>query len=41
MGGSVVVRTCPMLQERGYRVGGVVVLDVVEGASTPTHLTPD
>ena len=31
MGGSVVVRTCPLLLERKYRVGGVAVLDVVEG----------
>jgi hypothetical protein len=33
MGGSVVVRTCPLLLERKYRVGGVAVLDVVEGTS--------
>ena len=31
MGGAVVVRACPLLQDRKYRVGGVVVLDVVEG----------
>jgi protein phosphatase methylesterase 1 len=31
MGGSVVVRTCPSLLERKYRVSGVAVLDVVEG----------
>ncbi|KAJ7909050.1 hypothetical protein B0H13DRAFT_2494178, partial [Mycena leptocephala] len=31
MGGSVVVRSVPLLQEAGYRVSGVVVLDVVEG----------
>ncbi|KAJ7909052.1 hypothetical protein B0H13DRAFT_2494190 [Mycena leptocephala] len=30
MGGSVVVRSVPLLQEAGYRVSGVVVLDVVE-----------
>lgn len=31
MGGSVVVRACPKLQELGYIVSGVAVLDVVEG----------
>ena len=31
MGGSVVVRACPKLQELRYVVSGVVVLDVVEG----------
>lgn len=31
MGGSVVVRACPMLLERKYKIGGVAVLDVVEG----------
>jgi hypothetical protein len=31
MGGAVVVQTCPLLLERKYRVGGVAVLDVVEG----------
>jgi len=33
MGGSVAVRTCPMLIEQGYRVAGVAVLDVVEGTA--------
>ncbi|TFY83903.1 hypothetical protein EWM64_g87 [Hericium alpestre] len=33
MGGAVMVRACPLLQERGYGVGGVVVLDVVEGTA--------
>lgn len=31
MGGSVVVRACPKLQELKYIVSGVAVLDVVEG----------
>ena len=31
MGGSVVVRACPKLQDLGYIVSGVAVLDVVEG----------
>ena len=34
MGGSVLVRTCPMLLENKYRVAGVAVLDVVEGEPT-------
>ncbi|KAJ7909054.1 Alpha/Beta hydrolase protein [Mycena leptocephala] len=33
MGGSVVVRSVPLLQDAGYRVSGVVVLDVVEGTA--------
>ncbi|EGO24925.1 hypothetical protein SERLADRAFT_370151 [Serpula lacrymans var. lacrymans S7.9] len=33
MGGSVVVRTCPMLLELKYKVAGVAVLDVVEGSA--------
>ncbi|KAF9037867.1 protein phosphatase methylesterase [Hymenopellis radicata] len=33
MGGSVIVRSCPMLLEANYRVAGVVVLDVVEGSA--------
>ncbi|KAH7928324.1 protein phosphatase methylesterase [Leucogyrophana mollusca] len=33
MGGSVVVRTCPLLQEKKYAIAGVVVLDVVEGSA--------
>ncbi|KAG8214223.1 Alpha/Beta hydrolase protein [Butyriboletus roseoflavus] len=33
MGGSVVVRACPKLQELGYVVSGVAVLDVVEGTA--------
>ena len=31
MGGSVVVRACPMLLEHRYKVTGIAVLDVVEG----------
>ena len=31
MGGSVVVRSCPMLLQHKYRVTGVAVIDVVEG----------
>ncbi|TCD61169.1 Protein with carboxyl methyl esterase activity [Steccherinum ochraceum] len=30
LGGSVCVRACPLLQDRKYKVTGVVVLDVVE-----------
>ncbi|KAI5119450.1 hypothetical protein M0805_008387 [Coniferiporia weirii] len=33
MGGSVLVRACPMLLESKYRVTGVAVLDVVEGSA--------
>jgi len=33
MGGSVVVRACPKLQELRYVVSGVAVLDVVEGTA--------
>ncbi|KAI0050524.1 protein phosphatase methylesterase [Auriscalpium vulgare] len=33
MGGAVVVRACPLLLERKYKVGGVSVLDVVEGTA--------
>ncbi|KAG8903602.1 Protein with carboxyl methyl esterase activity [Tulasnella sp. 403] len=33
MGGTVVVRACPRLQENKYRIGGVIVLDVVEGSA--------
>ncbi|KAH0828157.1 Alpha/Beta hydrolase protein [Lanmaoa asiatica] len=33
MGGSVVVRACPKLQDLGYVVSGVAVLDVVEGTA--------
>ncbi|EIM90705.1 protein phosphatase methylesterase [Stereum hirsutum FP-91666 SS1] len=33
MGGAVIVRACPRLLERKYRVGGVAVLDVVEGSA--------
>lgn len=31
MGGSVLVRACPMLLSKKYRITGVAVLDVVEG----------
>ncbi|KAH8834177.1 Alpha/Beta hydrolase protein [Flagelloscypha sp. PMI_526] len=31
MGGSVVTRACPLLQEKKYHVGGVAVLEAVEG----------
>lgn len=31
MGGTVLVRACPILQDAKYRVSGVIVLDVVEG----------
>jgi protein phosphatase methylesterase 1 len=33
MGGSVVVRACPLLIAAKYRVSGVAVLDVVEGTA--------
>ncbi|KAH7908901.1 Alpha/beta hydrolase family-domain-containing protein [Hygrophoropsis aurantiaca] len=33
MGGSVIVRACPHLQNAGYTLAGVVVLDVVEGSA--------
>jgi len=33
MGGSVLVRACPMLLAKKYRVTGVAVLDVVEGSA--------
>ncbi|KAG8743786.1 Protein with carboxyl methyl esterase activity [Ceratobasidium sp. 414] len=33
MGGTAVVHACPKLQEGGYRVAGVAVLDVVEGSA--------
>ncbi|KAG7087681.1 hypothetical protein E1B28_013629 [Marasmius oreades] len=33
MGGSVITRACPILLEKKYKVGGVVVLDVVEGSA--------
>lgn len=32
LGGSVIVRACPLLQELKYRITGVAVLDIVEGA---------
>ena len=31
MGGSIVVDACPSIQEAGYKVAGVAVIDVVEG----------
>ena len=31
MGGSAIVRSCPKLLEKKYRIAGVAVLDVVEG----------
>ncbi|KAL0568844.1 Protein phosphatase methylesterase 1 [Marasmius crinis-equi] len=33
MGGSIITRACPLLIEKKYKVGGVVVLDVVEGSA--------
>lgn len=38
MGGSVLVRACPMLQENKYRITGVAVLDVVEGMQTESDM---
>lgn len=45
MGGAVCVKTCPRLQEKGYKVAGVAVLDVVEGvellsSKDPTNTFP-
>ncbi|KAF9070588.1 Alpha/Beta hydrolase protein [Rhodocollybia butyracea] len=33
MGGSIVTRACPVLLDKKYKVGGVAVLDVVEGSA--------
>ncbi|KAJ3732169.1 Alpha/Beta hydrolase protein [Lentinula guzmanii] len=33
MGGSIVTRACTMLLDEKYKIGGVVVLDVVEGSA--------
>ncbi|KAJ7719621.1 Alpha/Beta hydrolase protein [Mycena maculata] len=33
MGGAVAVRACPLVQDAGYRVTGVAVIDVVEGTA--------
>jgi len=33
MGGSIVTRACPMLLDKQYKIGGVAVLDVVEGSA--------
>ncbi|CUA71322.1 protein phosphatase methylesterase 1 [Rhizoctonia solani] len=33
MGGTAVVHACPFLLEKGYRISGVAVLDVVEGSA--------
>ncbi|KIM29753.1 hypothetical protein M408DRAFT_304699 [Serendipita vermifera MAFF 305830] len=33
MGGAACVKACPLLQEKKYSVGGVAVLDVVEGSA--------
>ncbi|KAJ6611157.1 protein phosphatase methylesterase [Mycena sp. CBHHK59/15] len=33
MGGAVVVRACPQLLERKFRISGIAVLDVVEGSA--------
>ncbi|EUC58391.1 protein phosphatase methylesterase [Rhizoctonia solani AG-3 Rhs1AP] len=33
MGGTAVVHACPSLLEKGYRISGVAVLDVVEGSA--------
>ena len=35
MGGAACVKACPVLQEKKYSVGGVAVLDVVEGTRGP------
>ncbi|KAF5367808.1 hypothetical protein D9757_010328 [Collybiopsis confluens] len=33
MGGSIVTRACPKLLDKKYKIGGVAVLDVVEGSA--------
>lgn len=33
MGAAPVLSACPVLQDKGYKVAGVGVLDVVEGRS--------
>jgi protein phosphatase methylesterase 1 len=33
MGGAVCTRACPDLQKAGYVIGGITVLDVVEGTA--------
>ncbi len=35
LGGSVIVRACPILQAKKYKITGVTVIDVVEGLFTP------
>ena len=40
LGGSVCVRTVPLLLERKYRITGVAVLDVVEGAPVQDQRIP-
>ena len=34
MGASPIISSAPILQKRGYKVVGVIVLDVVEGKSS-------
>lgn len=41
MGGTVLVRTCPMLIESKYRITGVAVLEAVEGGNINTQENDD
>lgn len=41
LGGSVIVRACPLLQERKFRITGVTVLDVVEGMAYSLYASFD
>lgn len=34
MGAAPILRAAPLLQDKGYKVAGVIVLDVVEGESS-------
>ena len=38
MGAAPVLSAAPLLQQKGYTIPGVIVLDVVEGASPPASL---
>ena len=40
MGAAPILSAAPILQQKGYTVPGVVVLDVVEGESLPPSLFP-
>jgi protein phosphatase methylesterase 1 len=40
MGASPVVSSTPLLQKEGYKVVGVIILDVVEGEQIPACVEP-